>query len=151
MWLARFAFQACSIDHSDISPFRINHLRVVWNSLAQNPPSNPDCPRTRSDSATCERTRIDGRENCVRPSNLLRSLTATSGRRRSISVELVKGQRQVACGTFHGFTLDDARPRMLCHDDRSPSLGSGFTLEGSDDIRRDPPAVEPTRLRDDWN
>ena len=25
--LARFAFQACSIDHSDISPFRINYLR----------------------------------------------------------------------------------------------------------------------------
>ena len=39
MSLARFAFQACSIDHSDISPFRINHLRAVWNSVAQNPPS----------------------------------------------------------------------------------------------------------------
>jgi len=25
--LARFAFQACSFNHSDISPFRINHLR----------------------------------------------------------------------------------------------------------------------------
>jgi hypothetical protein len=28
MSLARFAFQACSIDHSDISPFRINNLRT---------------------------------------------------------------------------------------------------------------------------
>jgi hypothetical protein len=33
------AFQACSIDRSDISPFRINHLRAVWNSIAQNLPS----------------------------------------------------------------------------------------------------------------
>jgi hypothetical protein len=40
MLVASFAFQACSIDHSDISPFRINHLRAVQNSVAQNPPSN---------------------------------------------------------------------------------------------------------------
>jgi hypothetical protein len=38
--VAEIAFQACSIDHSDISPFRINHLRAVWNSVAQNPPSD---------------------------------------------------------------------------------------------------------------
>ena len=38
--MTRFAFQACSIDHSDISPFRINHLRAVWNSVAQNAPSD---------------------------------------------------------------------------------------------------------------
>ena len=30
MPLAHFVFQACSIDHSDISPFRINDLRAVW-------------------------------------------------------------------------------------------------------------------------
>ena len=29
MQLAGFVFQACSIDHSDISPFRINNLRTV--------------------------------------------------------------------------------------------------------------------------
>ena len=29
MWLARFAFQACSFNHSDISPFRINNLRSL--------------------------------------------------------------------------------------------------------------------------
>jgi hypothetical protein len=34
----RHAFQACSIDHSDISPFRINDLRAVRISVAQNPP-----------------------------------------------------------------------------------------------------------------
>src|SRR3954471_15336517 len=32
-------FQACSIDHSDISPFRINHLRAVRNRIGQNLPS----------------------------------------------------------------------------------------------------------------
>src|SRR2546423_8557071 len=31
-------FQACSIDHSDISPFRINKLRAVENSVAQTSP-----------------------------------------------------------------------------------------------------------------
>jgi len=38
--VAKIAFQACSIDHSDISPFRINDLRVVLNSVTQNPASN---------------------------------------------------------------------------------------------------------------
>jgi hypothetical protein len=28
--LAEIAFQACSIDHSDISPFRISYLRTIW-------------------------------------------------------------------------------------------------------------------------
>src|SRR3954451_10213516 len=46
------AFQACSIDHSDISPFRINHLRAVWNSVAQNLPSIPPVPPCNLDSTT---------------------------------------------------------------------------------------------------
>jgi hypothetical protein len=37
-------FQACLIDRSSISPFRIKHLRTVWDSLAQNAPSNPRRP-----------------------------------------------------------------------------------------------------------
>ena len=41
MSLARFAFQACLIDRSSISPFRIKQLRTVLNSLAQTAPSNP--------------------------------------------------------------------------------------------------------------
>jgi hypothetical protein len=48
--LARFAFQACSIDHSDISPFRINDLRAVRNSVAQNAPSIPPVPPCNFDS-----------------------------------------------------------------------------------------------------
>ena len=31
-----FAFQACSIDHSDISPFRINDLRAISNTLSRD-------------------------------------------------------------------------------------------------------------------
>ena len=42
-------FQACSFNHSDISPFRINHLRAVRNSVAQNPPSNPARPDPSAD------------------------------------------------------------------------------------------------------
>ena len=49
MEVAGGTFQACSFNHSDISPldslrslgagrFRINHLRAVLNSVAQNPP-----------------------------------------------------------------------------------------------------------------
>ena len=34
---------------------------------------------------------------------------------------------------------------------QSPALRAGFTLEGSDDFRRDPPAIKTAGLRDDWN
>jgi hypothetical protein len=37
--VARIALQACSFNHSDISPFRINQLRTTWNGVAQNVPS----------------------------------------------------------------------------------------------------------------
>ena len=36
MSLEEFVFQACSFNHSDISPFRINHLQAVLDSLTQN-------------------------------------------------------------------------------------------------------------------
>jgi hypothetical protein len=72
------AFQACSIDHSDISPFRINDLRAARIRIAQNPPS-------RISDFTCRMVPIgygDAREvvdrNCVRPSNVVGSLTAIS-------------------------------------------------------------------------
>src|SRR5213079_2078712 len=75
------AFQACSIDHSDISPFRINDLRSVWNSLAQNLPSrisDSACPVV---PIVCKHAQRDENRNCVRPSNLTRSLTAILLRR----------------------------------------------------------------------
>ena len=76
MSLEEFAFQACSFNHSDISPFRINDLRAVWNSVSQNPPSNPSVPGCGLYSAVCGRASIDRRGNCVRPPNVVRSLTA---------------------------------------------------------------------------
>ena len=39
------AFQACSFNHSDISPFRISYLRAVGNSVAQNHPSSSAGPQ----------------------------------------------------------------------------------------------------------
>ena len=36
MSVARFAFQACSFNHSDISPFRINDLRAASSRLSHN-------------------------------------------------------------------------------------------------------------------
>jgi hypothetical protein len=70
MSLARFAFQACSIDHSDISPldllrslgagrFRINGFRAVWNSVAQNPPSNPNAPQCRLHSGLADASKAN--------------------------------------------------------------------------------------------
>ena len=67
-------FQACSIDHSDISPFRINDLRTIRNSVAQNSPSNRIVPRCCLYSGVCGRAEIRLRGNCVRPLNVRRSL-----------------------------------------------------------------------------
>src|SRR5262245_10587062 len=56
--------------------FRINELRTVQNSVAQNPPSNPAAPQIHLPSATCGLQSKDCVRNCVRPSNHARSLTA---------------------------------------------------------------------------
>jgi hypothetical protein len=53
--VARFAFQAHLIDRSSISPFKINRLRAVWNSVAQNPLSTTAVPRCNLDSAIYRR------------------------------------------------------------------------------------------------
>jgi hypothetical protein len=54
--IARFAFQACSFNHSDISPFRINHLGIL---KAKRNDLCPDCALTVSASphilAACRR------------------------------------------------------------------------------------------------
>ena len=41
MSVARFVFQASAIDHSAISPFRINHLRAVETANCVRPPNVP--------------------------------------------------------------------------------------------------------------
>jgi len=76
MSVTRFAFQACSIDHSDISPFRINKLQAVWNRVVQNLPSRIFDLRCRVGPIVCEHAHGDANGNCVRPSNVARSLTA---------------------------------------------------------------------------
>src|SRR4029079_7763650 len=66
-------FQACSFNHSDISPLTINHLRAVRNSVAQNPPSRISdsiCPLV---PVVWRPARRDDSANCVRPSNVVRS------------------------------------------------------------------------------
>jgi hypothetical protein len=52
------AFQACSFNHSDISPFRINKLRAASHSVAQNPPSNLADPRCNLPSAVYGRADV---------------------------------------------------------------------------------------------
>jgi hypothetical protein len=69
-------FQACSIDHSDISPFRINDLRAAWTRIAQNPSSRTSDFTSRLLPITCGDAYASSRSNCVRPSNVDRSLTA---------------------------------------------------------------------------
>ena len=47
--------------------FGIKKLRTVWNSVAQNPPSNRPLPPSLTESASCERGRGPVVGNCVRP------------------------------------------------------------------------------------
>ena len=76
--LAGVVFQACSIDHSDISPFRFNDLRTVRNSVAQNLPSRISDPRCRVVPIVCGHAHGPTAANCVRPSNLAGSRTTIS-------------------------------------------------------------------------
>ena len=70
-----FAFQACLIDRSSISPFRINELRAVWNSVAQTLLHEYLIRDVLSFQSFAETQRHDEHRNCVRPSNLTRALT----------------------------------------------------------------------------
>jgi len=46
MSLARFAFQACAIDHSAISPFRINNLQSDLIGLRRDCDTSSNPPRS---------------------------------------------------------------------------------------------------------
>jgi hypothetical protein len=96
--VARFAFQACSFNYSDISPFRINDLRAAQNGVAQNPPSRTSDLRCRVVPIVWRHTRSCTKRNCVRPSNLPRPFTAIwlSRRRFERDADL---QRVRALGT----------------------------------------------------
>jgi len=122
--LARFAFQACSFNHSDISPFdslrslrtgrfRINELRSVRNSVAQNSPSNRAVRRCDFDSAVYRRA-LWHPENCVRPPNVIRSLTVISTC-LSVSINAAIARRRVTTriietGERLGLIADEVKP-----------------------------------------
>jgi hypothetical protein len=55
--------------------FRINELRSVWNSVAQNAPSKRSVPGCGLYSAVCGGTGSIRLGNCVRPLDVLRPLT----------------------------------------------------------------------------
>src|SRR5215216_5660243 len=59
MSLARFAFQACSLNHSDISPFRSNHLRSLLRG------KNANCVRPPKLSNARRRLRVRARREHV--------------------------------------------------------------------------------------
>ena len=73
--VAGFAFQACSFNHSDISPFRIKRLRVASEDYRTR------CRLLRPSRIPFElsefaRSSLRGRRNCVRRFDVPRSLTA---------------------------------------------------------------------------
>ena len=51
------AFQACSFNHSDISPFRINNLRAALNKLSHTPSAIAALTRSHSFLVTCSEGR----------------------------------------------------------------------------------------------
>ena len=79
------AFQACSFNHSDISPFRINHLRAVWNSVTQNPPLNASVRGCGLDSAGYRDGSSSHQSKLCNTSYLEKSLTVISIVRRVTS------------------------------------------------------------------
>ena len=84
--VAGIVFQACSIDHSDISPFRINSLRAAEQIIAHaGALSKPFLISFALSGLTIQNGPFGG--NCVRPLNAPRSLTA-------ILLSQDEGQRQ---------------------------------------------------------
>jgi len=74
--VAGLDFQACSIDQSDISPFKINDLRAVWIDYRKTLLQillfwDAICIQRFADVP-----KHDQRGNCVRPFNVVGSLTA---------------------------------------------------------------------------
>ena len=67
--LAGIAFQACSIDHSDISPFRINELRPLTNRLIAHVVAAQTLSQILFGFSEFRNLELAQRENCVRPCN----------------------------------------------------------------------------------
>jgi len=67
-------FQACSFNHSDISPFRINNLRAAKHQIIARRLRLPTSLTSRVNPTVYGRRTAPVRGNCVTPRNLLRSL-----------------------------------------------------------------------------
>jgi hypothetical protein len=93
-------FQACLIGRSSISAFRINDLRTAWDSASQNPPSNAVVCNGRLYSASCGAAARNRRRNCVRPPEVIRSVTAdhASVREAAALRAAAGGTNRIACG-----------------------------------------------------
>ena len=109
MWLARFAFQACSFNHSDISPSlkskTYERSRTDYRTRRRFPlPSSI----VFAFSGFKARARASP-ENCVRPANAARSLTAISSSwrrdRGSRLVFLNEVKANLAMGRSHAWVL----------------------------------------------
>jgi len=68
-------FQACSFNHSDISPFRINDLRAIQDKSIAKRSSDPAVLRWYLVSAVYGQRQRRHRVNCVIPLNVVPSLT----------------------------------------------------------------------------
>ena len=68
-------FQACSFNHSDISPFRINDLRAIQDKSIAKRSSDPTVLRWYLVSAVYGQRQRRHRVNCVIPLNVVPSLT----------------------------------------------------------------------------
>ena len=77
-------FQACSFNHSDISPFRINALRAAKHQNIARHPRLPTSLTSRVNPKVYGRHTAAVRGNCVRHRNVLRSLTDAEARARQV-------------------------------------------------------------------
>ena len=130
--LASFVFQACSIDHSDISPFRINDLRAAWNSVAQNPPSRISIRHVLSFQSFADR-RVAGETGIVSDLLISHDHLRRSGRvgdaiKTSADLQLVRAGLRRARSFEPGLSLGvqaqaSARAQRAAHDRLSQAHG----------------------------
>ena len=121
-------FQACSFNHSDISPFRINQLRAVATNYRTRRSNSAIVRPSRSYSTISWVRRSIVETNCVTPHDLVRPLTA-----------IVVGQRCVAACANSSGQLSSTR-RGSCGTDvngrqnrkRCPCLLGRYCSTGAD-------------------
>src|SRR5262245_10029600 len=99
---AESLFQACSIDHSDLSPLQIIELRAVRNGLRKAFLQILTLRQFLNGQWVANHSSDVDRGNCVRPSNLLRSLTSISLRRIDIGLRVVARQLMLKTGFGNG-------------------------------------------------